>query len=939
MAKQEKVLLAFNRGVISPRGLARVDLERMAMSADQQTNWMPRVLGSMMLRPGLEHIGNINGNNVGRQIPFTFGVDDTAQLEISANGSLGRLRVRIDDVLITRPTVTTVITNPGFGSDLTGWTDDDEGGTAVSAQVFDAFHGGVMSLIGDGENAAVRTQEVTVIETGVEHAIDLDVVRGVVGLRVGSTDGDDDYVAESLLGMGNHQMSFTPSGNFWIQVSNVHEHEVWVSSIDMSASGNMFLSSPWDEVHLPKLRWEQSGDVIYVAADGTKQYKIERRGDGRSWSIVEYFPENGPFRVQNTGPIDITPSAISGQITLTASKPLFRPGHANHSLFRMASSGQTVTNTISAQDTFTPVIRVVGAEAARVFAVIIENLSDSTVTLQFAFSDDGPWNDTSPQYTVDFSDSYDDGQDDQIIFYRLGIKTGDYGTDTVTCTLNYTGGSIQGVVRINGYVSRTSVTASVLSDLGATTATKDWWEGEWSDHRGYPSAVALHEGRLWWAGNDKIFGSVSDGYENWDDNTVGDSGPISRSIGFGPIRIIHWLMSMGRLLFGTSDNSSNIAAAKMDGNNPLGARSNSFDEPLTPTNFNIKTISSRGLFVDRTEQRLHELLYDIDQQDYKSQDLTVFAPDYNKAGIVQIAVQIKPDLRVHCVRADGTAGVLIYDRLENVICWCEMTSPGADGVIEDVSVLPGTVEDQVYYVIKRTINSSTERHLCKWALESEAIGGQLSKIADSFTVYDGAATITPFTTELLHLRGETVVIWADGRDIGTDVVTDTGALTNNLAVAASKVVAGLGYMARFKSSKLGDLTGFSLLERKHVQRIGFIAENMHYQGLQYGPRFSGVAQISESAWGESFGDAWGDSWGVEGSVSTQPLWDLPQEQDGLIQPPDTIYATYHEDDFAFGGEWDTDSRICLQAEAPRPVTILAAIAVIESVEERSNRRR
>jgi hypothetical protein len=322
--------------------------------------------------------------------------------------------------------------------------------------------------------------------------------------------------------------------------------------------------------------------------------------------------------------------------------------------------------------------------------------------------------------------------------------------------------------------------------------------------------------------------------------------------------------------------------------------------------------------------------------------LSVFAPDFNKVGIVQIAVQMKPDVRVHCVRSDGTVGVLIYDRLENVVCWCEMTSPGADGLVEDVSVLPGTVEDQVYYIIKRTIDGQTERHLCKWALESEAIGGQLNKIADSFTVYDGVATLTPFSTELVHLQGETVVIWADGRDVGTDTVTAQGALSNDLAIAASKIVVGLGYTAPFKSAKLGDLTGIGLLEHKHVHRIGFIAENLHYQGLKYGPSLDtlSVGVDSESAWGSSWGSAWGSSWGTEGATSegTVSLWDLPQEQEGQIQPADTIYATYHEQDFAFGGEWDTDSRICLQAAAPRPCTILAAIAVIESVEARSNRR-
>jgi hypothetical protein len=80
---QDKKLLAFNRGVVSKIGLARIDLDRMAMSAEQQSNFMPRVLGSMMLRPGMEYIDNVFSDaNFHRNMPFTFGVDDNVLIEM-----------------------------------------------------------------------------------------------------------------------------------------------------------------------------------------------------------------------------------------------------------------------------------------------------------------------------------------------------------------------------------------------------------------------------------------------------------------------------------------------------------------------------------------------------------------------------------------------------------------------------------------------------------------------------------------------------------------------------------------------------------------------------------------------------------------------------------------------------------------------------------------
>jgi len=901
MAMQDKRLLAFNRGVISKIGLARIDLDRMGMSAEIQSNFMPRVLGSMMLRPGLEYIDNVASDaNFHRNMPFTFGVDDNVLIEMGQ----GTIRFRVNDQLIARPTVTAVINNPFFSSSVpdANWIDDSQAGGVVSWDV----SGGTALVKGDGSGFGRMRQTVTLNESGVEHFVNVNVNVGPIRFKIGSAIGLDDYVSETRLGQGQNWLAFTPTTDFTIEIANEREFFARIDLCNIGTAGDLQLTSPYTSADLPLLRWAQSGDVIYIAggAFGENMYKLERRGTGRSWSFVLYLPEDGPFRVQNVSGVTIEPSAINGDITLTASEPIFRNSHVTgRSLWRIASIGQVVTASAGADTgVFTDPIRVTGSGEARRFSVFVEGSFSATVTLQFAFDTGGPWNDQGSTWTSPVSTTILDQQDGQIIFYRLIVKVGEWASGTAVMTLSFAGGSIEGIARANAFQSETVLDAVVLKDFGAITASRDWWEGEWSDRRGFPSAVDLFEARLFWAGNDKIWGSVVDAFESFDDSVVGDSGTISRSVGFGPIRVIHWLKSLGRLMFGTSENSAQVDAAKMDGNSVLGARSNSFDEPLTPTNFNIKTASSRAVFVDRTEQRLYELLYDLDQQDYRSMDLSVFAPDFNEVGITQIAVQMKPDIRVHCVRTDGTVGVLVYDRLENVIAWIEVNSPGASGEIEDVAILPGVVEDQVYYIVKRTINGGTERHISKWALESEAQGDTVSKIADSFFVYSGPPTSLPFQGPMSPLLGETVVVWADGVDIGTYVVTAPGHLDIS-PVQASEVVAGLGYMARFKSAKLGEMQGIGLLERKKVTRLGFIAKWLHHLGLQYGPTFT-------------------------------ELYDLPGVEDGMDVAIGTVHEDYHEDDFAFGGDWDTDSRICLQAAAPRPCTLLAALAIMESIEKR-----
>ncbi len=48
---QQTELLSFNRGVVSRLALARLDLKRLVMSAEQQTNWMPRIKTLNVARP------------------------------------------------------------------------------------------------------------------------------------------------------------------------------------------------------------------------------------------------------------------------------------------------------------------------------------------------------------------------------------------------------------------------------------------------------------------------------------------------------------------------------------------------------------------------------------------------------------------------------------------------------------------------------------------------------------------------------------------------------------------------------------------------------------------------------------------------------------------------------------------------------------------------
>jgi hypothetical protein len=383
-----------------------------------------------------------------------------------------------------------------------------------------------------------------------------------------------------------------------------------------------------------------------------------------------------------------------------------------------------------------------------------------------------------------------------------------------------------------------------------------------------------------------MYGSVSDAFTSFDPDQEGDAAPINRAVGDGPVNNVNWLVPLERFIAGTDQREQSI-------------RSNSFDEPITPSNYNSKATSTKGsaavpaavsnaigFFVGKTLNYLYELHWLSDQYSYKPAKANLLCPEIGEALITRIAVQEEPDVRVHCVRGDGTAAVLVRDDAEDVLAWIEVET---DGEIEDVCVLPGSIEDRVFYRVKRTINGMDVYYHEEWAREDQCRGETVNRQADSFLVGNQAASTT--ISGLSHLEGETVVLWADGKDLGTYTVA-SGSITASQAVTDYCV--GLGYTADYKSAKMAVQTqmGADLMRKKSVNSLGLLLVDTHYQGLQFGPDFDNLDP-------------------------------LPLMEEGAETPADTVWSDYDADYIEFPGDFDTDARICLRAQAPRPCTVLA----------------
>ena len=953
MARQEVIFQAMNRGEVSTQLLGRTDVEHLRMAAQTQENWQPRVLGPMSLRPGSEYIETTLNSLPAKMLPFVAQFNDTAVIELTGNA----MRVLVDDEIVTRNAVGTVI--PGLGSG--SWNIVRQTGTS---QVTLNNDGLTFYNLNIGASAAVNIEvNVALADVKKEHGVRLVVTTGPIVFKIGSVNGGDDLFLSAILDTGTYSLAYTPLGQtIWFEFDSAigpetystvrttqtqGYQEVNVAYIVTEPPGPMTIPSPWPLYVLQapcQIRQAPSGDVLFIAASGIPQQKIVRYSV-TSWSIQLYKPVKGPMSaVPGGSSVILSIGDQVGNTTLTSNQPIFTTDDIG-TLFRLFYWQQFVDRVISFSGTWSDAIRVTGVSTISVVSgnsIVDESVPDrnfyisisgtwtGTVTLQRSFSSPTTdYNDyltyTSNQTNVEIDDSLNN----EIVYYRMGCHAGALTSGAPTINISTSGGGGEGVVHVTGYVNSTELEIEVLVIPPFYGPAYDWHQSEWSADRGYPTAVAIHEGRLWWAGSDRWWGSTSDDYSNFDFDEIGDSSYIDITVGQGPIANVNWLLSIDSLLAGGDTQI-------------IVARSDAIQDPLTPTNFNLRFSTSQGsapiqgvkvdntcIFVNQSTGRIFRAIYDLYTYNYKCVELSNLNPDIGgypgpgnlPFGFVAMAVQRNPDTIIHLVRADGQMVCLIFDEADDVKAFWRKTTAGK---YEDVIVLPGEIEDRVYVVVNRASGRFIER----FARLDECYGDSICKLVDSHVVYTGPATTT---ISAPWLAGQQVAVWANGADVFNVVDNVPGLLTldangnGTLPAATTPIVFGLTYKAQYLSSKLayGAQRGSAVNEVKKIDHIGFVLQNTHYQGLRYGS-----FPFNPTRNGYVVGD-----FNTTPSVlwdNNAPIDDMPLVENGVDIPANTIWMLYDKVKMEWSGNADTDARIYLTAASPRPATVVAATIAMES---------
>lgn len=245
-----------------------------------------------------------------------------------------------------------------------------------------------------------------------------------------------------------------------------------------------------------------------------------------------------------------------------------------------------------------------------------------------------------------------------------------------------------GILQATAYVDGNNMTTTVLDSVGsASTTTKLWAEGAWSEHQGYPQAVTAHFGRIVYAKDLTLWWSAVDDFENFYSG-IEDDQSFSFSLSQAQQNSIRWLVG---------ERSQNLVCGTLG--KVMELRSLDELRGFTPTNppkvastvaktvgYALPALADTALlFPDRTGKHLYEMLYDNSEGTITAPDLTVLASHISGTGIRQLAWQRSPYPILWCVRTDGQVATMYYDRSYKIGAWSRFVT---DGDVKSVAVVP-----------------------------------------------------------------------------------------------------------------------------------------------------------------------------------------------------------------------------------------------------------
>ncbi len=296
-----------------------------------------------------------------------------------------------------------------------------------------------------------------------------------------------------------------------------------------------------------------------------------------------------------------------------------------------------------------------------------------------------------------------------------------FATTDVGRLLRYKSASAYGYAVITAFTDTQNVTIDILRNFDGTSASTTWSLGAWSATTGYPSAIGFFEQRSVFAGTttqpQTFWLSQSADLENMrpdsDAGAVEADDAIDFTFAADQVNAIRWISPGTEMIVGTiggewSVSSSGAVLTPSD----IRARRHT-----TMGSADIQPVRARArlLMVQRALRKLLEFVFNFQVDGFEALDLTLLSDHVTRTGVADLVYQQEPDSTIWALRNDGSLATLAYQPDQQVVGWSRQEVGGAFGgaraVVETVATIPAGERDELWLVVKRTIDGATKRYV------------------------------------------------------------------------------------------------------------------------------------------------------------------------------------------------------------------------------------
>ena len=344
------------------------------------------------------------------------------------------------------------------------------------------------------------------------------------------------------------------------------------------------------------------------------------------------------------------------------------------------------------------------------------------------------------------------------------------GANQPRITIEVADPTVKGLLKVTGYTgSATEVSVEVIDPLLSDEATTEWREQYFSKRRGYPRAICFHKERRCLGGDDVLL-SQPGNYFNYRERNDADSG-FMVGVNRNGAPHVQWLESLRELRVGTNLAEGAIVqenTTEAFGYNNYDLR---WDTNHGSNRLRAEAINGTVLYLQPEGRTLRNQEITGIEDYYSSNSETMLADHILEGGVTQTAYQRQRYPTWHGVRSDGELASMLYEKNQNIFAWYRRKT---DGEIESISVNPrADEEDQVCYIVKRTVNGATVRNV-EYVKLGQYRGLQNDDTSEMWFVDDGIRVEGSGMTSvsgLSHLEGENVAILCDGAKISERTVS------------------------------------------------------------------------------------------------------------------------------------------------------------------------